>query len=294
MKSLGLLSVCLLLLSAAITTAQTLDSALAYYPLAIGDLWQFRYRVATCTGCYLYYYTLSIESDTLMPNGKSYRVQVERRPGSTTVAYLRMDTLAANVYQYGRGTTEEFLVDSLRAQPGQRFGTNPVLTFCWSAGVDTIAGVPAAVKSFSGGIGSPVYTYACGIGLVSIYDPEGVDGFPYVSDFIYAKINDREYGTIASAREIRASLPSAFELSQNYPNPFNPTTTIRYALPASVYVRVTVVNILGQRIASLVNEVQDAGYHEVRFDAGGLASGVYFYRVIAGDFVAARKMTVAK
>ncbi|HEX7572690.1 MAG TPA: T9SS type A sorting domain-containing protein [Bacteroidota bacterium] len=87
-----------------------------------------------------------------------------------------------------------------------------------------------------------------------------------------------------------AALPVSFSLDQNYPNPFNPTTTIRYALPARSYVTLSVFNTLGQQMATLVNDTQEAGYHEVRFDGASLASGVYFYRLKAGDFIQTRKL----
>jgi hypothetical protein len=88
--------------------------------------------------------------------------------------------------------------------------------------------------------------------------------------------------------------PVAFQLLQNYPNPFNPTTTIRYGLTSRSHVILTVFNTLGQRVTTLVNESQEAGYHDVRFDAGGLASGVYFYRLQAGDFLQSRRLVILK
>jgi mannose/cellobiose epimerase-like protein (N-acyl-D-glucosamine 2-epimerase family) len=75
------------------------------------------------------------------------------------------------------------------------------------------------------------------------------------------------------------SLPAGFELCQNYPNPFNPSTTIRYGFPGSSHVTLTVFNTLGQRVAVLQEGEKEAGYHEVVFDASGLASGVYLYRL---------------
>ncbi len=96
----------------------------------------------------------------------------------------------------------------------------------------------------------------------------------------------------------RDALPTAWEIEQNYPNPFNPTTVIRYGLPKAELVRLSVFNVLGQEVATLVNEVQDAGYKVVVFDPGALPSGVYFYRLQAGaatgGFTGVKKMILAR
>ncbi len=95
-------------------------------------------------------------------------------------------------------------------------------------------------------------------------------------------------------------LPREVRLEQNYPNPFNPTTEIRYQLPARCRVSLKVFTDLGQEVASLVDKVQDVGYYNVQFDVnapnlkGRLASGVYLYRLTAGDFTAERKMVLLK
>jgi len=89
-------------------------------------------------------------------------------------------------------------------------------------------------------------------------------------------------------------LPQQLELSQNYPNPFNPTTQIRYALPESDQVRLDVFNVMGQRVATLVNQHQSAGYHTVSFDGRNLSSGVYIYRLQVGGKVLTNKMTLVK
>ena len=88
--------------------------------------------------------------------------------------------------------------------------------------------------------------------------------------------------------------PAFFSLEQNYPNPFNPSTTIQYALHSRTHAALLVYNILGQRVAELVNEEKDAGSYEIQFDASGLASGVYLYRLEAGSFVQTRKLVVVK
>lgn len=89
-------------------------------------------------------------------------------------------------------------------------------------------------------------------------------------------------------------LPEAYTLHQNHPNPFNPSTTICYALPKAGDLELEVFNILGQKVATLVNEHKAAGNYEVIFNAGHLASGVYYYRIQAGTFSQVRKMLLVR
>jgi len=91
-----------------------------------------------------------------------------------------------------------------------------------------------------------------------------------------------------------AGTPRGFSLSQNYPNPFNPSTMIRYILPARGTIALALFNALGQRVMTIAAGVQDAGEHEVRLDASGLPSGIYFYRLQAGSNAAARSLAVVK
>ncbi len=91
-----------------------------------------------------------------------------------------------------------------------------------------------------------------------------------------------------------AQIPSSFALRQNYPNPFNPSTTIRYELPDAAPVTLVVYDILGKEIARLAEGKQDAGFYEVPFSSRDLSSGVYFYRLTAGNFSAVRKMLILK
>jgi hypothetical protein len=89
-------------------------------------------------------------------------------------------------------------------------------------------------------------------------------------------------------------LPKEFSLYQNYPNPFNPTTRIKYNLPATSAVKLVIYNILGQTVATVVDEVQEAGYKSVEWSANNVSSGVYFYKLTAGDFVEIKKMLLVR
>ena len=89
-------------------------------------------------------------------------------------------------------------------------------------------------------------------------------------------------------------MPQEFSLEPNYPNPFNPMTNIRYSIPAQQHVKLEVYDVIGRRVKVLTNNVQQAGWHVVQFDAGSLASGVYLYRLTTDNNVKVRKMTLVK
>jgi len=94
--------------------------------------------------------------------------------------------------------------------------------------------------------------------------------------------------------QLSPTAPKTFLLEQNYPNPFNPSTTIRYQLPVASEVKLEVYDVLGKKIATLVNERQSAGSYQVVWNASGLSSGTYFYRLQAGTFVETKKMIMVK
>ncbi len=107
-------------------------------------------------------------------------------------------------------------------------------------------------------------------------------------------LDDLSLSVTATGVATPAAQPLTFALSQNFPNPFNPSTLIRYELPGSGTVRLTVYDILGREVATLVDGTQQQGAHEARFDGGGLSSGVYLYRLQTSGFVQQRKMILEK
>jgi hypothetical protein len=89
-------------------------------------------------------------------------------------------------------------------------------------------------------------------------------------------------------------VPKTFSLNQNYPNPFNPVTKIEYALPNDAKVSIKIYDMLGREVSVLVNDMQKAGYYKIDWNGSSLASGAYFYKMVAGDFVAVKKMMLIK
>ena len=130
--------------------------------------------------------------------------------------------------------------------------------------------------------------------------PASNDGAVYVTGW-----SSREgwsvFTTIKYTQDIHTSVSDnqnnitySYALAQNYPNPFNPSTKIGYALPAASHVALTIYNFLGQKVGTLVDEIQQAGKFEIEWNASGLPSGIYVYRLQAGDFIKSQKLLLLK
>jgi hypothetical protein len=125
-------------------------------------------------------------------------------------------------------------------------------------------------------------------------------------EYIDSKVADGNYsyrlkqidfdGTFDYSNEVAVDIaaPLEFALNQNYPNPFNPNTVIEYSIPQSGFVILAVYNLLGEKVASLVNELKEAGRYEINFDASDLASGIYVYNLKSGSFNSVKKMLLMK
>jgi len=109
----------------------------------------------------------------------------------------------------------------------------------------------------------------------------------------YTKILTVNFSAV-TAVEDEETIPLEYSISQNYPNPFNPSTIINYGLPEQAQVTLNIYNILGEKVATLVNEVQQPGYYKIEFNASYLTSGIYFYRLQAGSFIETKKMLLLK
>jgi hypothetical protein len=143
-----------------------------------------------------------------------------------------------------------------------------------------VSGVADTVGTFSGTLGSSYGFYSVAVDTAGNVERSK----------LYPEASTR----VVTGIKVSGELPLTYNLYQNYPNPFNPSSTIRIALPEVSNVTLIIYNILGQRVRTLVDERLNAGYHNIRFDATGLASGIYFCRVRAGSYVATRKMLLLR
>jgi len=109
---------------------------------------------------------------------------------------------------------------------------------------------------------------------------------------VVAEVEIYDFKHVTAVQE--ENIPSGFLLYQNYPNPFNPTTNIKFDLPKETNVSLKIYNVLGEEISSLVNQVMSAGTHTIEFNGGKLTSGMYFYKIEAGEYVQVKKMVLIK
>ena len=101
-------------------------------------------------------------------------------------------------------------------------------------------------------------------------------------------------GIITNVDIENSNVPTKYQLSQNYPNPFNPTTTISYSIPQNAFVSITIYDLLGRVVKTLVNESKSAGSYNINFNASGISSGIYYYTIKANSFIETKKLVVLK
>ena len=130
--------------------------------------------------------------------------------------------------------------------------------------------------------------------------PDQVEGVDATESYFYVAtygaglhIYENPYG-ITTSQHSQNALPDNYILNQNYPNPFNPSTTIQYSIPEGGNVSLKIFNTLGEEVAELVNEYQQANTYMVNFNGENLSSGIYFYQIRAGEYTETKKMVIIK
>lgn len=293
----------------------------SFYPLKVGNYWV--YTISSWS--YPYYYEEMFSREVvgveLQTNNKKYFKIREFYPSSPYVNYVyeRIDTSSGKIFRFDSdcpNPDSEKVIEDFNAVPGdslllQRF------TMCWDSvfsfyeieDTASIFGANRKLKIFNyNWLQSFRYRLVKDIGIYQI-DEGGC--FYQASHFLNGCIiNGVLYGdtTLTDLDDEGNSIPKEYKLEQNYPNPFNPNTTIKYSIPTSPInpspyqgegnrerlITLTVYDVLGRKVAILVNEEKPAGSYEVEFNASQLPSGVYFYRLKAGEYVETKKMLLIK
>jgi len=283
-----------------------------YFPMHVGDYWEYLTLGDSPENSELSYQ--KVVGDSVMTNGQSYRVFVGGviyPPWITDkdTEYYRIDD-SLRVWRY-RGIWAECQDNAEIVWYDFKAADSSLWAVCYLKpyigltrtdiqSYDALNLIlPTKVFEFVDTVGNDtiwgpvdwgVVNLAKGIGCVRV-----VGGWS-VSNIQGAIINGIKYGELSSAESKSAlnTLPKKFCVLQNYPNPFNPSTTIEYDLARRTFVRLSIYDILGRSVATIVNEVQEPGRHRQKFDGSNVPSGIYFYRLTAGEFVRTRMMVLMK
>lgn len=167
-----------------------------------------------------------------------------------------------------------------------------VYSFLFYDGGIFIANYNDIEESFDGG--QTWKDVSDGYGASDIYSLAINDQYMFAASFAGGVWKRPLSEIITSVKNTTENTPENFSLGQNYPNPFNPSTRISYSIPAAGNVQLTVFNSLGQKVAELVDKFQQAGKHNIEFNPTNLSSGIYFYRLKAGNYAKTRKMIFLK
>lgn len=264
-----------------------------YFPIAVGNEWYYLTYAEPPNSAWPEESIVKSVGDTVMPNGKHYAKIASKKFGTV---YWR--TAELDVFQYSPGDTSEFVRFNFSKAARETIAVKVVDGKRRSIVIDSIY-MRSVVKRtlltfrFVGDIENDYY----GRMGVDVSDSIGLTDFGLIgpeSFLIGAKIDGKTYGTVLSVHPEPSALPREYSLSQNYPNPFNPSTTFRFAIPEPQIVELTLFNILGREVVTLVNQRLDAGTYSVLWDASRFSSGVYFYRMKAGSFVQTGKAVLVR
>ena len=300
---------CLLLIIFINTCFCQIDSTiLAFYPLHIGNYWEYKQTLTDLPGpvITISYFSKEVTGDTLMLNGRRYKtILCKSIPDTITyyVDYERIDSLSGNVYRYSQGmTNDERLIDSLNSLVGDTCRASrylpeliigfPGITVCEEVYEDTILNHETVVKKFLNifDLFEIDYWIAKDLGLIKEEEWE----LPITTITLeFALINGVEYGTPVFLGDQKNSLNN-FNLSQNFPNPFNMTTTVKYEIPYPGEIEITLYDVLGKKIADLFKGYQSSGVHEIEINGDQLSSGIYYYSLKSQDYQSVRKCIMIK
>jgi hypothetical protein len=274
-------------------------------PLQVGNVWVYHTSSQIFMGGRGY--TKYKITGLMQSNGKTY-YQVQQTyyhisgipPGCGIPFFnnIRLDSNTMNIYVSGGGcNSTERLLDSLMARKNDTaWICRPnSFTHCIDTNTITIFTAPYKTKKFNNSGSGNGTIYAKGIGIFYWGFSEAMTQCNdtlrgcVVNGVLYGDTN-----TLVGINQISSEVPEQFSLSQNYPNPFNPATHFEFRIADFGLVRLIVYNAVGEEIETVVNREFSPGTYRADFDGSNLPSGVYYYRLEAGDFTQTKKMVLIK
>ena len=286
------------------------NEMLNFYPLHVGDIWQYEITYQPETGRPEVFYSVKkVLGDTTLENGKKYFL-IEQPPFtyqrilSLEKILVRIDSVSGSVLRFDQNKKIDIQIDSLYAKIND-FVSSLSVYRTKDLQIQIFNLENTLIRNVHSQLSSDLHYYwrlAYNIGLYYQENHSSfVTSFGNKYQLVYAKIDGKEFGKFVSAKN-EDDLPSGFYIYQNYPNPFNSITNIKYSVPSSIitnyktqhHVLLKIYNSLGQEIETIVDEEKLPGNYEVRFDAGELTSGVYFYKFQSGRFSEIKKLVLMK
>ncbi len=277
--------------------ADSIESALKFYPINIGDYWQYKvleHMDGSASKDTSWFGSKEVVADTIMPNGKNYFVVKEEGLPNKFIAplYIRIDSSTGKVYNYFSG---DVIMDNLLAEEGDEVIAG---YRCMEETTKTFFGFNVKTKLIEQYfVSSTTYDgweLAYNFGeVMRYYNDVGFVADLFQCNLIYAKLNGVEYGVKVDVRKTIAR-PEQLILFQNFPNPFNPTTTFKFILPVSDKIKLTVYNSLGEEITTLINGFYTSGEHQIKWNAINIPSGVYFLRLQTSKHSITKKALLLK
>lgn len=260
-----------------------------FFPMHVGNYYVYRTQGPFFTT----YHTTSITHDTII-NHHSYFYFDDFNDGDYG-GYIRFDSVTGNLLKFNLNNgcsnyPNDEIIDSLPSS------VNDIILNCgFYTFKKCLVKTDSTIKFLHDGLIYANVEYKKGLGLFS-----SCSGEPppcnYFTELQGAIINGVLWGdtTLSLVEQTGNTIPSSFRLHQNYPNPFNPATNIQFDIPITSKVRVTVHDITGKLMAELIDQSLSPGKYVTSWNADGYASGVYYYRIAAGNFSETKKMILVR
>ena len=308
MVSLKTILIFVILINSLPSLSQTDTTALSYYPLHKNNYWQYlKFEQELWTpDTWTSYYSIEVLGDTILPNGKSYKILERVSLDSLQPSYSyfeRIDTLTCNVYYYNfRADSQEILINSLKSQVDDTsfayrgmWGFYGEGSYCDSIFNESILGIRTISKRIQLLDPLNVQNYKLSKDFGITYQYASYD-FGYTTvDLMYAIIDGRQYGEPVQIKSHKSSeIPQSVLLYPNYPNPFNSTTAIRFYLTRSEMVELSIYSIDGHLIDRLVSSKLQPGFYNYKWDATNNSSGVYIFQLTADGHIYNQKSILIK